>query len=114
MDVSATGIPNTSGTTPSTGDTGPTGGLPPAPFDNGTGLTTFGGTPGTVENVATTGPGSANGSRPTPTPTSATAFPIRGIPAPLGWLITALLACVLLAYPLLLLARWQFLAGRRR
>jgi hypothetical protein len=29
--------------------------------------------------------------------------------------VTALLACVLLAYPLLLLARWQFAtAGRRR
>ena len=60
-----------------------------------------------------TGPGSATSNPPTPTPTSATAFPIRGIPAPLGWLITALLACLLLAYPLLLLARWQFLAGRR-
>jgi hypothetical protein len=114
VDVSATGIPNTSGASPSTGVIAPTGGLPPAPFDNGTGLTTFGGTPGTVESVPTTGPGSATGNPSTPTPTSATAFPIRGIPAPLGWLIAALLACVLLAYPLLLLARWQFLAGRRR
>ena len=113
VDVSATGIPATTGTT-STGDVGPVGGLSTQPIDNGSGLTTFGGTPGTVESVATTGPGSATGNRPTPTPTSATAFPIRGVPAPLGWLIAALLACVLLAYPLLLLARWQFLAGRRR
>jgi hypothetical protein len=114
VDVSATGIAAT-GTGPTTsGAIAPTGGLSTAPFDNGTGLTTFGGTPGTVESVASTGPGSASGNRSTPTPTSATAFPIRGIPAPLGWLITALLACVLLAYPLLLLARWQFLAGRRR
>jgi hypothetical protein len=112
VDVTATGIPTTSGTTPATGDTGPTGGLPTSPFDNGSGLTTFGGTPGTVQNVATTGPGSAGGN-PIPTPTSATAFPIRGIPAPLGWIVIALLACVLLGYPLLLLARWQFLAGRR-
>jgi hypothetical protein len=46
------------------------------------------------------------------TVTSATSFPIRGVPAPLGWTVAALVACVLLAYPLLLLARWQFL-GRR-
>ncbi|HVB93629.1 MAG TPA: hypothetical protein VND67_04860 [Acidimicrobiales bacterium] len=113
VDVSATGIPAVSGTG-STTATGPVGGLPPQPFDSGSGLTTFGGTPGTVQSLATTGPGSATANPPTPTPTSATDFPIRGIPAPLGWLITALLACVLLAYPLLLLARWQFLAGRRR
>lgn len=114
VDVGATGIQPVSGTGPTnSGGSAPSGGLPTAPNDYGSGLTTFGGTPGTVENLATTGPGSAAGNRPTPTPTSATAFPIRGIPAPLGWLITALLACVLLAYPLLLLARWQFLAGRR-
>ena len=114
VDVSATGIPAATGSG-STGAVGPVGGLPTAePFDNGSGLTTFGGTPGTVESVATTGPGSATSNRPIPTPTAATAFPIRGIPAPLGWLIAALVACILLAYPLLLLARWQFLAGRRR
>lgn len=113
VDVSATGIPAATGTGP-TSAVGPVAGaLPTQPFDNGSGLTTFGGTPGTVESVATTGPGSATSNPPTPTPTAATAFPIRGIPAPLGWLITALLACVLIAYPLLLLARWQFLAGRR-
>ena len=115
VDVSATGVPTTSATGPSTPtDTGAgAGDLPTAPFDNGPGLTTFGGTPGTEQSLATTGPGSAAANHST-TPMSATAFPIRGIPAPLGWLITALLACVLLAYPLLLLARWQFLAGRRR
>jgi hypothetical protein len=35
------------------------------------------------------------------------------VPAPLGWTIAAFVACVLFAYPMLLLARWQFLAGRR-
>ena len=59
--------------------------------------------------------GSTGAERAHAPPTSATAFPIDGIPAPLGWTVTALLACVLLAYPLLVLARWQFAAaGRRR
>jgi hypothetical protein len=113
VDVSATGIPAVAGGLPSAGAAA--SGPDTSSFDNGsgTGLTTFGGTPGTVENLPSTGPGSATANPPTPTPTSATAFPIRGIPAPLGWIVTALLACVLLAYPLLLLARWQFLAGRR-
>jgi hypothetical protein len=66
-----------------------------------------------VQDLSTTGPGSANANRTSPMATSATAFPIRGIPAPLGWAVAALLLCMLLAYPLLLLARWQFLAGRR-
>jgi hypothetical protein len=112
VDVSATGIPAVAGGLPSAGVAA--GAPDTSSFDNGsgTGLTTFGGTPGTVQNLPSTGPGSAT-ANPTPTPTSATAFPIRGIPAPLGWIVTALLACVLLAYPLLLLARWQFLAGRR-
>ncbi len=74
----------------------------------------FGG-PGSVQSLAPTGPGTGAASTPSPAPTSATAFPINGIPAPVGWTVTALLACILLAYPLLLLARWQFAAaGRRR
>jgi hypothetical protein len=115
VDVGATGVPTTGAIGPSSPtDTGAgAGALSTDPFDNGSGLTTFGGTPGTEQSLATTGPGSAAANHPT-TPMSATAFPIRGVPAPLGWLITALLACVLLAYPLLLLARWQFLPGRRR
>jgi hypothetical protein len=116
VDVSATGL--TPATAPGPGvpagsASGGDNGLGSSALDDsGTGLTTFGGTPGTVQGVATSGPGSAAANRPSPI-TSATAFPIRGIPAPLGWIVTALLACVLLAYPLLLLARWQFLAGRR-
>lgn len=40
-------------------------------------------------------------------------FPIRGIPAPIGWVAIGAILCVLFAYPMMLLARWQFLVGRR-
>jgi hypothetical protein len=74
-------------------------------------------TGGSNSTVPVTGPGSAAGSgvaeATPPTPTAAADFPIHGIPPPLGWSITALLACLLAAYPLLLLARWQFVTGRR-
>lgn len=40
-------------------------------------------------------------------------FPIRGIPAPVGWVAIGAVLCVLFAYPMMLLARWQFLVGRR-
>lgn len=40
-------------------------------------------------------------------------FPIRGIPAPVGWIAIGGVLCVLFAYPMMLLARWQFLVGRR-
>jgi hypothetical protein len=74
---------------------------------------------GSSSTLPVTGPGSAAGSGvaeatpPTVSPTAAADFPIHGIPPPLGWSITALLACLLAAYPLLLLARWQFVTGRR-
>ncbi len=112
--------------TANTGTTGNTGAAAiPAPSTPATlgntgvaGNTGFGftGGTGTAQSLGATGTGGAGSStEPTPVPTSATAFPIRGIPPPLGWTITALLACILLAYPLLLLARWQFAApGRRR
>ncbi len=93
--------PSTSGTSAVTGVTGNTG----FGFNGGT---------GTAESLAPTSTGGGS-TQPVPAPTSATAFPIHGIPPPLGWSITALLACILLAYPLLLLARWQFApSGRRR
>jgi hypothetical protein len=84
-------------------------------FGGSTFPSTFGGSGvGTTESLTPTGPGSATGSGTTQAlAPSATSFPIRGIPPPLGWTITALVLCVLAAYPLLLLARWQFLAGRR-
>jgi hypothetical protein len=93
--------PSTAGTVGNSGATGNTG------FG-------FTGNTGSAQSLAPTGTG-ASTTTPTPGPTNATAFPISGIPPPLGWTITALLACILLAYPLLLLARWQFAAsGRRR
>jgi hypothetical protein len=70
---------------------------------------------GSVQSLAASGPGSAAGSgvRLSIPKVAATDFPLRGVPPPIGWTVAALLACVLFAYPLLLLARWQFLAGRR-
>ncbi|MHB1710588.1 MAG: hypothetical protein ACYCV7_04190 [Acidimicrobiales bacterium] len=79
------------------------------------GLAPLGGVSGSERSLPATGPGSGQvpvASSPSPSSTAAD-FPIRGIPAPLGWAVAALLACLLCAYPLLLLARWQFLAGRR-
>ena len=66
-----------------------------------------------VQSLGATGPGSSPPPPPA-SPSTATSFPIQGIPPPIGWTITALLACILLAYPLLLLARWQFAPGRSR
>jgi hypothetical protein len=89
----------------------------PLPVSTVPATSTFSEGVGGVQSLAPSGPGSAAGSGVTPTPvpvaTATTGFPIRGVPAPLGWTISALLACILAAYPLLLLARWQFVAGRR-
>jgi hypothetical protein len=109
---------------PSTGTTGNTGtGASTAASATGTlgttgvtGNTGFGslGSQGLAQSLGAP-TGTTGAAAPSPGPTTATAFPINGIPAPLGWTVTALLACALLAYPLLVLARWQFAtAGRRR
>ena len=37
-----------------------------------------------------------------------------GIPSPVGWILGGLGLCVLVMYPMLLIARWQFLGARRR
>lgn len=115
---------NASAPAPTTGSTGNTGsGALPTTSTLGTLSTT--GVTGNTGFGTLTSPGlaqslgapttSAGSIAPSTGPTSATAFPISGIPSPLGWTVAALLACVLLAYPLLLLARWQFAAaGRRR
>lgn len=116
---------NASALVPTTSTTGNTGAASPAnPSTSGsafattgvTGNTGFGSLGSQVLAQSISAPTANTGSGAPPTvSTSATAFPINGIPAPLGWAVTALLACVLLAYPLLLLARWQFApAGRRR
>jgi hypothetical protein len=115
---------NASSPVPSTGTTGNTGAgaatnassLGTLGTTGVTGNTGFGspGSQGLAQSLgAPTGPGGSGSA--VPGPTNATAFPINGIPPPLGWTVTALLLCALLAYPLLVLARWQFAtAGRRR
>jgi hypothetical protein len=115
---------NASSPAPSTGTTGNTGtGASTAPSAVGTlgttgvtGNTGFGSLgSGELAQSLSAPTGNTGAGAPTSGPTAATAFPINGIPAPLGWTVVALLACALLAYPLLLLARWQFAtAGRRR
>ncbi|HVB92497.1 MAG TPA: hypothetical protein VND70_10420 [Acidimicrobiales bacterium] len=107
----STPIPTTTSVPPATalGNTGNTG---------NTG--TFGslGSPGfpgsSSQSLGATGPGSGGGTA-SPISSLNTAFPVAGVPAPLGWAITALLACFIFCYPLLLLARYQFIPrGRRR
>lgn len=110
--VNATSLGAASSTSPT--DTGSS--LGPSTLGSGFGTgfgTPTGGLGGTSQSLAPTGPGSAPASAAPPAPSAATDFPVRGIPPPLGWTITVLLACLLVAYPLLLLARWQFVAGRR-
>ena len=118
--VDASSPPPSTGTTGNTGTGASTAASAPATaattgVTGNTGLGSVG-SQGLAQSLeAPTGGTGAGTGAPTPGPTAATAFPINGIPAPLGWIVTALLACVLLAYPLLLLARWQFAtAGRRR
>jgi hypothetical protein len=81
-----------------------------------TGFNSFGGgdsfTTPSVQSVAPVGPGAAQAVAPHAS--SATDFPIRGVAPPLGWTIALLLGCLIMCYPLLLLARWQFVAPRRR
>jgi hypothetical protein len=95
---------NSLGTSPgSLGGLG--GGLPTGA---GTGLTSLG--QSSLGNVS--GPGTAGSTQPG-VGRSAFRFPIRGIPAPVGWVVVGALLCVLFAYPMMLAARWQFLVGRR-
>jgi len=68
---------------------------------------------GSTESLGSvSGPGSS-GTGPTHLGAGLLKFPIRGVPAPLGWVVLALILCVIFAYPLMLTARWQFLVGRR-
>jgi hypothetical protein len=60
-------------------------------------------------NVGTvSGPGTNN-----PISAAPARFPLRGVPAPLGWVIAGIILCLIFAYPMMLAARWQFLVGRR-
>jgi hypothetical protein len=122
--ATASGVTANSGAGPSSVATTTPPSTAPAPVTaastlptGNTGTVTY--TGGSVQSLGATGPGSsAAASVPPPAPSlstsTATSFPIRGIPPPIGWTVTSLLACILLAYPLLLLARWQFLPGRSR
>jgi hypothetical protein len=96
----STSPPTTLGSTGNSGNTG----FGSATLATGSLLSGLGATPATAP---TTGAPTA------PVVSAATSFPIRGIPPPLGWSVVALLACILFAYPLLLLARWQFSGSRR-
>jgi hypothetical protein len=117
---------NVSANAGNTGGAGVTAGTTSSSTTGNTGsggFQTFGNTGNTGAGFSTTslqptGPGSsAAGSLPPQSlqaPTSATDFPIRGIPAPLGWVVVLLLLSLIGAYPFLLLAKWQFTPGRRR
>lgn len=72
-----------------------------------TGLTALGNQT-SLGTVSGPGAASASGQRNT-----GLSFPLRGIPAPLGWAVGGILLCLLVAYPMMLAARWQFLVGRR-
>jgi hypothetical protein len=84
------------------------------------GFQTFGNTGSTgagFSSVQPSGPGSSGAGGPPPqslAAPSATDFPIHGIPAPIGWVVVLLALSLIGAYPLLLLAKWQFTPGRRR
>jgi hypothetical protein len=117
---------------PATGNTGNTGAAAAASTSSSSttgnsgsgGFETFGNTGNTgtgtfgTTSVQPTGPGSsAAASLPAQSlqaPSSATDFPIRGIPAPLGWVVVLLALSLIGAYPFLLLAKWQFTPGRRQ
>jgi hypothetical protein len=116
--VSATGLQPTvlplpglpSGTTTDSGVSYGIGGVSTFPSTGGLGTGS-----GTTQSLAPTGPGASPAGQASGAPTtSATDFPIRGVPPPIGWTIAALLACLVLAFPLLLVARWQFVTGRRQ
>jgi hypothetical protein len=116
--ATASGTTSNSGVGPTApATTGNSGTAAPSTLGNvgNTGVATFGG--GSFESLAPSGPGSTPApAPPSPPPnfTAATSFPIHGIPPPIGWTITFVLACLLAAYPLLLLAKWQFAPGRSR
>jgi hypothetical protein len=101
-------FPSTTSTSSLPGDFGSTGS---GSFGNTGTFTTPG---GSVQTLAPTGPGAASPGTSSASPSSATDFPIRGIPPPLGWTIALIIGCLIFCYPLLLLARWQFVAPRRR
>jgi hypothetical protein len=61
----------------------------------------------------TTGPGTVSPAGTRAIGPGLLKFPIRGLPPPLQWVVIGLILCVIFAYPMMLMARWQFLVGRR-
>jgi hypothetical protein len=91
---------------------GPTGpgptGLGLLPGTTGTGLTALG-------NQTSLGTVSGPGAPPATSSPGGGLFrlTLHGIPNPVGWVVGGILLCILAAYPMMLVARWQFLVGRR-
>jgi hypothetical protein len=125
--VSATGLASQVSVLP-TATTTPTTAFAPTPSTSGSFGTTTGNsgfspitgnsgfsTGASTESLAPTGAGTSQGAAaPTSVQSLSTAFPVRGLPAPVGWTVAALLGCFILCYPLLLLARYQFIPRGRR
>ena len=118
--ATASGVTSNSGTGPTPPATTGNSGTAPSTLGSAGTLGSVGntgaGTGGSFQSLAPSGPGTTTAppSSPPPNFSAATSFPIHGIPPPIGWTITLLLACLLVAYPLLLLAKWQFTPGRSR
>jgi len=112
----ASGVTSNTGASPTTTPSTTTTSLAPSTLGTTGNSGNTGAGFSSVQSLGATGPGSSAppAAAPTASPSTATSFPIGGIPPPIGWTITSLLACILLAYPLLLLARWQFAPGRSR
>ena len=106
-DVNATAV--TPFSTPSSVSLGGLGGLGGFGSDTSTGLGGTGVT--TVGNPGGVGSIGSVGTRPLVG--GLLKFPIRGVPAPLGWIILGAVLCIIFAWPMMLAARWQFLSGRR-
>jgi hypothetical protein len=98
-------------------DNGGGAGLGTSGLDTGLGsdqgLTSSSGGFGAVP-TSPTGPGTGTvGAAPSPGLALFNARPF-GLPAPVGWVVAAFALCLLVMYPMLLIARWQFLGSRRR
>jgi|GEM_PF-1686813 len=119
VNVDATALPSTTiDTTPGTTTPGLVA-LPLGGGELGTGSLGASGGFGALASAQTL-PASGPGAAPQPAGPgggflgSVAHLPPLGLPAPLGWVVVSLLLCVVLTWPMLLTARWQFLGGRRR
>ncbi|MHB8593283.1 MAG: hypothetical protein ACYDB3_02970 [Acidimicrobiales bacterium] len=114
-DVNASAVQPLGSSTGSTQVLGSFGtGSTTAPTPSSLGLSAFGSN-GQTTVGSPTGPGTVldNTSGPQSLAVRLLHFPIRGVPAPVGWIVLAMILCVIFTYPMMLAARWQFLSGRR-